>query len=109
MTPAAAVEQRAHPREEVLRPGVIVHGRSGRSLPCTIIDISAGGARLLLDAPDLPEKGLTLIDQRHHSLADCGVVWRKGNFVGVMFTPPAESAARKEQLRRIASLTSPQA
>ena len=78
-------EKRAHPREQVHRPGVVVHGRSGRSLACTIMDVSAGGARLLLSEPDLPDKGLTLIDQQMKTLADCKVVWRKGHFVGVSF------------------------
>ena len=78
-------EKRAHPREEVQRRGVVVHGRSGRSVPCTILDVSVGGARLLLSEPDLPDTGLTLIDQQKATLADCKVVWRKGHFVGVSF------------------------
>ena len=79
------VERRAHPREQVHRPGVVVHGRSGRSVACTILDVSVGGARLLLAEPDLPDKGLTLIDQQKKTLANCKVVWRKGCFVGVSF------------------------
>ena len=79
------VEKRAHPREQVQRPGVVVHGRSGKSVPCTIMDVSLGGARLLLTEADLPDAGLTLIDQQMKTLADCKVVWRKGHFVGVSF------------------------
>ena len=78
-------EKRAHPREQVHRPGVVVHGRSGRSMACTILDVSVGGARVLLAEPELPESGLTLIDQQKGTLADCKVVWRKGHFVGVSF------------------------
>ena len=78
-------ERRAHPREQVQRPGVVVHGRSGRSVACTIMDVSDGGARLLLSESDLPDRGLTLIDQQKKTLADCLVVWRKGHFVGVSF------------------------
>jgi hypothetical protein len=63
----------------------VVHGRSGRSVACTIMDVSLGGARLLLAEPDLPDIGLTLIDQQKATLADCKVVWRKGHFVGVSF------------------------
>ena len=79
------VDRRAHPREQVQRPGVVVHGRSGKSVACTIMDVSAGGARLLLSEPDMPDRGLTLIDQQMKTLADCKVVWRKGRFVGVSF------------------------
>ncbi|HEX8569384.1 MAG TPA: PilZ domain-containing protein [Caulobacteraceae bacterium] len=78
-------EKRAHPREQVHRPGVVVHGRSGRSIPCTILDVSLGGARVLLAEPELPEIGLTLIDQQKGTLADCKIVWRKGHFAGVSF------------------------
>ena len=89
-------EKRAHPRETVHRPGVVVHGRSGRSVLCTIIDVSLGGARLLLSEDGVPEKGLTLIDQQKGTLADCKVVWRKGLFAGVSFavaSPKAQGAA----------------
>ena len=99
MKPDTWVEQRAHPREDVRRPGVLVDGRSGRSVQCLIIDLSAGGARLRLDAPDIPDDGLTLIDQLHKTLNECGVVWRKDSFVGVKFSPPEESAALKAQMR----------
>ena len=95
------VEKRVFPREQVLRPGVVVHGRSGRSVGCKILDLSLGGARLLIEADDLPEQGLTLIDQQAGSLTDCRVVWRKGRFVGVCFVPAAESALRKAQLRHL--------
>ena len=78
---------------------MLVDGRSGRSVQCLIIDLSAGGARLRLDAPDFPDDGLTLIDQFHKTLNACGVVWRKESFVGVKFSPPEESAAVKAKLR----------
>ena len=78
-------EKRAHPREEVHRPGVVVHGRTGKSFAVTILDVSDGGARLLFADPDLPDAGLTLIDQHKKTLCPCKVVWRKGNFLGVSF------------------------
>ena len=78
-------EKRAHPRETVHRPGVMVHGRSGKSVAVTILDVSAGGARLLLSDAEVPDAGLTLIDQNKKTLCPCKVVWRKGHFVGVSF------------------------
>ena len=47
---ASPADQRAHPRQEAMRRGVVVHGRSGRSIPCVIVDVSLGGARLQLYA-----------------------------------------------------------
>jgi hypothetical protein len=101
MPQAAFAEKRAHPRQDVLRPGRVVHGRTGRSVPCQIIDLSAGGARLLLQEDGLPDEGLTLIDQQLGSLNDCRVVWRKARLVGVCFVPAVESARRKAQLRHL--------
>ena len=101
MSEQSWVEKRAHPREEVLRPGVIVHGRSGRTVPCRIIDLSLGGARLLIEGDDVPDQGLTLIDQHAGTLNDCQVVWRRAKFAGVRFVPAAESAQRKAQLREL--------
>jgi hypothetical protein len=85
---------------------VLVDGRSGRSVQCMIIDLSAGGARLRLQDPNIPDQGLTLIDRVHKTLNDCGVVWRKEGFVGVKFSPPPESAATKAQLRLLSGGTS---
>ena len=78
-------EARRHPRRTVLRRGVVVHGPTGRSIPCTIIDLSLGGARLQLFAPDLPENELTLIDAELGRLHELRVAWRAGGFVGVAF------------------------
>ena len=78
-------EKRAHPREQVQRPGVVVHGRTGKSVAVTILDVSAGGARILLSDAELPDRGLTLIDQHNKTLCPCKIVWRKGYFAGVSF------------------------
>ena len=79
------VEKRAWLREQVHRPGVVVHGRTGRSVSVTSLDVSEGGARLLLPDQELPDTGLTLIDQHKKTLCPCKVVWRKGRFAGVSF------------------------
>lgn len=79
------VRERRHGRSPVVRRGIVVHEVSGATFRCTIVDISLGGARLQLIAPDLPDEGLTLIDTaegRSHALR---VVWRKGSMIGVAF------------------------
>jgi hypothetical protein len=83
--PRLGPDDRAHPREEVMRRGVVVHGATGASIPCTIIDISLGGARLQLYAPNLPGDELSLIDADKGTMHDLRVAWRNGDFVGVAF------------------------
>ena len=77
---------RAHTRVEVMRRDVVVHRPTGDSFKCVIMDVSVGGARLLLYAPDLPDADLTLIDAQMGTLHELRVAWRNGGFVGVAFT-----------------------
>ena len=82
----SGVEARTHPRTEVMRRGAMVHHASGRSFRCTIIDISLGGARVQLYAPDLPKEDLTLIDREMGTAHQLRVAWSFGPFMGVAFT-----------------------
>jgi hypothetical protein len=75
-----------------MRRGVLVHGPTGRSFTCLIVDVSLGGARLQLTAPEpLPEGQLSLIDGANATLHELRVAWRDPPFVGVAFigTAPA--------------------
>ena len=73
-----------------MRRGRVVHGATGATFPCTIIDISLGGARLQLYAPELPDGDLTLIDADRGTLHDLRIAWRNGDFVGVAFNATVE-------------------
>ncbi len=83
---ASYAEQRAHPRQEVQRRGVVVHGPSGRGFSCVIVDISAGGARLQLFDPTFPGDELTLIDAEIGEIHELRIAWRNDPFLGVAFT-----------------------
>jgi hypothetical protein len=65
--------------------GVIVHDLTGRTFNCTVLDVSLGGARLQLFAPDLPDGDITLIDRESESPQRLRVVWRAGPMIGVAF------------------------
>lgn len=53
---------------------------------CTILDLSAGGARLQLSDPALAESTLDLAFSKDvRKTTRCRVVWRKGAIVGVEF------------------------
>ena len=72
-----------------MRRGVVVHGPSGRSFTCVIVDVSLGGAKLQLIAPDLPDGDLSLVDTQKGTSHELRVAWRKDPFVGVAFTATA--------------------
>ena len=82
---ARGIEQRAHPRVEVQRRGVLVHGPSGRGFGCVIVDVSAGGAKLQLSDPSFPSDELTLIDAEAGEIHELRIAWRNDPFLGVAF------------------------
>lgn len=83
-------EARRHVRHAAVRRGVVVHDESGETFRCLIVDISIGGARLQLVAPNLPPGGLTLIDAAEGRSYALKPVWRAGAFVGVTFLSKAD-------------------
>lgn len=89
----SGADKRAHPREEAMRRGVVIHQPSGNSVTCVIVDVSLGGARLQLYAPALPDEGLTLIDAKMGTIHQLRVAWRNGPFVGVAFTSTSQLPA----------------
>ena len=83
--PLAGVDQRAHPRQEVQRRGVLVHGPSGRGFGCVIVDVSHGGAKLHLSDPTFPADELTLIDAEAGEIHELRIAWRSDPYLGVAF------------------------
>jgi hypothetical protein len=92
-------EKRMAPRRRVLKAGVVAFNNRFSTLPCTVRDLSAAGARLRiegsLDAPDTFE----LIIELDGLEANCEVVSRKAKEVGVRFvSPPRITAPRRTQV-----------
>jgi hypothetical protein len=65
-----------------------------RSHECRVLDVSAGGAKLLADV-DALVGSLFKLSVAPHSLVrkPCEVVWRRGRQLGVKFTDQAEEPA----------------
>jgi hypothetical protein len=65
---------------------------AGRDAPlhdCYVTDISAGGARLMVDEPQAVPSEITLmIEVQDSPPVRCTVVWHLGHQVGVMFERP---------------------
>ncbi len=72
-----------------MRPGTVVCSGE-RRVPCLIVDLGVGGARLQLFSRPLPEEGLTLIDRSACSVHELRVIWRRGPLMGVAFAGTAQ-------------------
>ena len=82
-------QQRQFPRIEINAPGKItaVSGglRIAKSIPCTVVNISEGGALLSFAHPMLETDFYLELDKKPAFRASCCVVRRVGNNVGVKF------------------------
>jgi hypothetical protein len=77
--------ERRAPRERAFLAARISYGNGAISMPCTVMQISASGARLnLLEAISLPDVFQIAIPQRS---VDCRatLVWRRGDVAAVAF------------------------
>lgn len=78
-------EQRKHERQLTLKTGNIHVAPAGHERDCAIVDISEGGACVLVENEvDIPDAfDLTF----HHDglTRACKVVWRNGHKIGVSF------------------------
>ena len=77
--------RRGEPRQRVARTATITDHATPSPVPCVILDVSSGGARLdVHSSATIPPRFKLLIDldgsERH-----CEVVWRRDNAVGVRF------------------------
>ncbi len=75
-------------RRRVLKAGVVCFNNRHSTLPCTVRDLSPEGAKLQLsgsiNAPDTFELYIEL----DGSWAECHVVWRCDDLIGVRFAAP---------------------
>jgi hypothetical protein len=86
-----ATDRRASSRRQVNMPARWSTGEQGPLHDCMVLDISAGGARLMVDAPlELPEHFTIELTSRKKARRRCRVVWRAGHLIGIMFAgaPP---------------------
>jgi len=87
----------AHPaeRRQFGRRRTYVHGhinaRGRPSVPCVMRDVSEGGALLEVSHPQWLPSRFRLIVEADGFEADCEIVHRGDDSVGVRFTAPAKS------------------
>jgi hypothetical protein len=79
-------ELRTKPRRQFhYNASVLLDGKSPPQ-PCAIADISAAGARIVLEAEcELPERFILLLTPSGEARRHCRLVWRNGLTAGVDF------------------------
>jgi hypothetical protein len=87
-------KQRA-PRRRVLKAGIIAFNDRHSTLPCTVRNVSDTGALIRMPGGLSPPDTFDLIIELDGLEANCTVMWRKGEDVGVQFNEPTRRIAPK--------------
>lgn len=93
-------EKRKDHRQTLKYPARLDVGGEAQ-IQCLLTDVSATGARLIVEFPDkVPEHCALLLAPEHLVQRQCKVVWRDGNQIGVEFIKPdpAKAAARSQHI-----------
>jgi hypothetical protein len=88
-------EARIAPRRRMLKSGKIAYNDRHVTIPCTVRDISATGARLRVEGSVTAPDTFELLIQLDGLEANCQVVWRRDCDVGVKFLGAARTVAPK--------------
>jgi hypothetical protein len=79
-------ELRKKPRRQFHYNASILISGTSAPYPCAILDISATGARIVLEAEcELPERFILLLTRSGDARRHCRLVWRNGLSIGVEF------------------------
>ena len=83
------------PRHRVLKAGLVCYNDRHVTVPCTVRDMSDGGARIsVAGSVGIPDT-FELYVELDASWAGCEVTWRRGETVGVRYTTPVTVEAKK--------------
>jgi PilZ domain len=81
-----ALTKKREARRSVQQPGWITLDGGFAARPCKVLDMSASGAKLVLDDPQEVSTRVRLAFSRDARTGrPCEVVWRRGKTIGVRF------------------------
>ena len=83
---ALATKKKREVRKSLRQPGWITLDGGFAARPCVVQDMSATGAKITIDDPNmLPAKLRLALSRDARTGRPCEVVWRRGKSVGVKF------------------------
>ncbi len=91
--------KRRNPRRRILKRAIIAYSGRHLTVECAVRDLSDAGARLMTtDHRQIPDSFELLIELDGFE-ADCEVVWRRSDSLGVRFVaPPRRVEPRRQQV-----------
>jgi hypothetical protein len=79
-------ERRKHPRHPTMSRPSIYLGKDVPLIPCALVNMSEGGARLVHRPPPvLPARFVLFFTLDGSKRRSCRVIWRDGDDIGVAF------------------------
>jgi hypothetical protein len=82
----AGVSKKREVRKSLRQPGWVTLDGGFAARPCVVQDMSATGAKITIDDPNmLPAKLRLALSRDARTGRPCEVVWRRGKSVGVKF------------------------
>lgn len=86
------IEQRRSIREDVQFPAWIDIADGSQPRNCTVLDVSEGGARIMLSSPtELPKDFWLVLTKDRTRRRYCRLVWRSDTQIGVAYLGPIQS------------------
>jgi hypothetical protein len=93
---------RKHARRTVaIEARLFWRGEGPEILPCTIVDISEGGARIRAHFPSPLPPLVFLVKDENEIIYECETVWQQDGTAGLMFVNLCAYSQRQELLREI--------
>ncbi len=95
-------DKRKLPRRHFRYPAQVDMGDGVAMRPCTLSDVSQGGARMTIDAPDaLPNEFALLLSSDGGARRWCQVAWRTETEIGVQFLPGPTKRRMSAQVAKL--------
>jgi hypothetical protein len=91
-------ERRGSPRRRVLKGAIIAYGDRKITLPCTVRNLSATGARVRIEASVSAPDSFILFIEMDGIEVDCEVIHRSDKDLGVKFVSPKRPVKPKRQI-----------
>jgi PilZ domain-containing protein len=80
------IQNRKHPRRHVQQFGMILNSDGSVPVRCTMVDVSASGARLKLNATsEVPDEFTLVLSREGRVRRRCQIVWRREDMMGIRF------------------------
>ncbi|MEM8813427.1 MAG: PilZ domain-containing protein [Pseudomonadota bacterium] len=99
MTDNSDVGDRISLRRRVIKGGTIAFNKRRLTYSCVVRDISESGARLKVNGADGIPDTFDLLIELDGFEAECEVVWRDGDQIGIQFlSPPLLTAPKRKQV-----------